>query len=201
MRLVLASASPRRRELLAALLSEFQVVVSDVEEELAGEPEANAAALALAKARDVAAREQHATVIGADTIVFLGGKSYAKPDGEAGVLEMWRELRGQPHRVVTGVAVVGPGFEQSAHVTAEVTLSDLDDGAIRAYAASGRPLDKAGAYAIQDEDVPTVARLDGCYCNVMGLPLWVLRRVLSNNGILTAPPDAVRAVCATCPSR
>jgi len=201
MRVILASASPRRRELLGALLDEFAIIVSDVEEELGGAPETNARMLALAKVRDVASRNPGAVVIGADTIVFLDGKSYAKPEGIEGVLQMWRELRGRQHGVVTGVAVAGPGFERAIDLTAKVTLTNLDDDAVRDYAVSGRPLDKAGGYAIQDDDIPTVERLEGCYCNVMGLPLWSLRRLLASAGTVCHSPDALRPVCASCPDR
>lgn len=199
-RIILASASPRRRELLAALLDEFEVVPSDIEEPFGHDPVADAESLALAKARAVARANPAAVVIGADTIVFDGGRAYAKPADKAEALAMWRALRGRAHRVVTGVAVVGPaGFERSGHSMSQVTLADLDDAAVRAYIASGRPMDKAGAYAIQDTDAGTVSGLDGCYCNVVGLPLWRLRALLADAGIACPEPAARRPECASCP--
>jgi septum formation protein len=199
-RIILASASPRRRELLAALLDKFEVVPSDIEEPFGHDPVADAESLALAKARAVAMDNPGAVVIGADTIVFDGGRAYAKPAGEEEALAMWRALRGRAHRVVTGVAVVGPaGFERSGHSISQVTLAGLDDAAVRAYIASGRPMDKAGAYAIQDTDVGTVSRLEGCYCNVVGLPLWRLRALLADAGIACPEPATRRPECASCP--
>lgn len=199
--LILASASPRRRELLAALVAEFAVVASGVDEAFAGDPIDDARRLALAKARDVAARKPGAVVIGSDTIVYAGGKAYAKPLDEADALAIWRALRGRPHSVVTAFAVVAPSGEQVGHVVPAVTLASLDDDAVRAYVASGRPMDKAGAYAIQDDDVPTVERLDGCYCSVMGLPLHALRHALQAAGVACQDPSLSREVCRRCPDR
>jgi len=200
-RLILASASPRRRELLAALTESFEVAPSGIDEPLAGSAVENAVALAAAKARDVLASKPDAVVIGADTIVFLDGVSYGKPEDEDDVLRMWRELRGRPHGVVTGIAVAASGGVATGAVVSQVTLTNLADDEIRRYAESGRPMDKAGAYAIQDEDLPTVSRLDGCYCNVMGLPLWSLRRLLLDAGIAAREPSGRFARCATCPDR
>ena len=200
-RLILASASPRRRELLAALMDSFEIVPSGVEEPLEGSPVENAVGLALAKARDVFERNPGDIVIGADTIVFRDGRSYGKPQDAWDALEMWRELRGRVHDVVTGVAVVSSAGELTAATISNVTLNDLPDDDIRTYIGSGRPMDKAGAYAIQDEDVPTVSRLDGCYCNVMGLPLWSLRRLLTPAGIEASEPSRALERCAVCPDR
>lgn len=201
MRIVLGSGSPRRRELLAALVPEFAVIVSDIPEFADGNPVDDAIALAAAKARAVAAREPHAAVIGADTIVHDGVRSYGKPTDAADAIAMWNALRGREHTVVTGIAVITGGEAHTAVSISTVTLSPLDDHAIANYVASGRPMDKAGAYAIQDEDVPTVATFSGCYCGVMGLPLWGLRRLLEAARIATASPDATFARCAACPER
>lgn len=200
-RVILASASPRRRELLAALVDDFEVVVSDIEEPLVGEPVQNAEQLALAKAQDVLDRHPGALVIGADTIVFDAGRSYGKPADEADVLAMWKALGGRVHSVVTAFAVLS---EESARVDSDVAgvrLSALDDESVRAYAASGRPLDKAGAYAIQDEDVPTVVELAGCYCNVMGLPLYWLREALQEVQVVCRDPADTFERCRGCGSR
>lgn len=200
-RVILASASPRRRELLAALVEDFETVTSTVDEVLGADAVADAEALATAKAREVAARYPGAVVIGSDTIVTDGRRSYGKPEDAADALAMWRALRGMTHRVVTGVAIVGPEGKRVGHSVSDVELSALDDDAVQAYIDSGRPMDKAGAYAIQDADVPTVSRFEGCYCSVMGLPLWRLRAMLAAAGVSTRDPAASRPGCAACPER
>jgi len=200
-RVVLASGSPRRKELLAALVRDFEVVVSDVPENMTGDPVAAATRLARAKAEAVAAGRSNAIVIGADTIVHDATRAYGKPADAADAVAMWRQLRGKTHRVVTGVAVVHEGRVEAGYSEARVDLSHLSDAAIERYVGSGRPLDKAGAYAIQDEDVPTVARLDGCYCCVVGLPLWRLAALLRAAGVDCASPDRTFGRCASCPDR
>ncbi len=200
-RIVLASASPRRRELLRALLPEFDVATSDAPEEFAGSPIDDAERLAEAKAAALAGRFPGALVIGSDTIVFDGDRAYGKPEDAADAARILRELRDREHGVVTGVAMMENGVCHAAHCVSAVTMAPLPDSAVEAYIASGRPMDKAGAYAIQDDDVPTVARLDGCYCNVMGLPLWTLRRMLRARGIDALDPGATYARCSTCPDR
>lgn len=199
--MILASASPRRRELLQALVADFDVVVSGVEEPWEDDPVANAENLARDKALDVLSKNPGAVVIGADTIVFDDSRSYGKPGDAAEAEEMWRALRGRPHRVVTGFAVATDGGVQVGSVVSEVELSDLADAAVGDYVASGRPMDKAGAYAIQDEDVPTVRRLDGCYCSVMGLPLWSVTRALEARGVRCADPGKQFSRCGACPDR
>ena len=200
MRIILASASPRRQELLSALIDDFEVIPSEIEEELSGEPVDNAELLSLLKAQDVLDRHPDALVIGADTIVFADDKSYGKPADEREVFDMWRELRGKTHQVVTAVFVLGPDFERLDSDVSTVQLRDLDDDTILAYAASGRPLDKAGAYAIQDEDVPTVAGFSGCYCSIMGLPLYWLKTALEAAGVPCRDPAERRPVCRDCGS-
>lgn len=199
---VLASASPRRRELIAALIDTFEVQPADVAEWLDGDPVANAVALATLKAEAVARERPGCLVIAADTIVHDGARPYGKPANAADAAGMLRALRGRTHRVVTALAVIADGHDPLvASATATVTLAPLDDATIAAYVASGRPLDKAGAYAIQDDDVPTVATMDGCYCAVVGLPLWCLRRLLAARGIPCRDPSAALSRCAACPDR
>lgn len=200
-RVVLGSASPRRRELLRALLDDFAVDPADIAEHTTDDPRADARRLAREKASTVARRHPGAVVIGADTIVHDGERAYGKPADAAEATAMLRALQGTTHLVVSGLAVVSAGAAASDISTSEVTLADLDDDAIAAYVASGRPLDKAGAYAIQDEDVPTVAALDGCYCSVMGLPLWRLRALLATAGVAAREPDLELDRCAACPER
>ena len=198
---VLASASPRRRELLRALLDGATIDPADIDERTTDDPRADARRLAREKASAVARRHPWAVVIGADTIVHDGERAYGKPAGEEEAAAMLRALRGKRHLVVTGVAVVSASGAASEVSTSDVTLAELDDDTIAAYVASGRPLDKAGAYAIQDEDVPTVADLDGCYCSVMGLPLWRLRALLATAGVVTREPHEALPRCAACPER
>jgi len=198
---VLASASPRRRELLAALIAVFDVVPSATAEEMRGAPAADAERLALEKARAIAAGQPGAVVVGADTIVHDGVSAFGKPGSPGDAVEILRALRGRWHTVYTGVAVIRDDVEQSSHCEAHVELAHLTGEQIAAYVASGRPLDKAGAYAIQDEDMPTVARLDGCYCCVVGLPLWRLRGLLEAAGVACKDPGVAIARCQDCPER
>ena len=198
---VLASASPRRRELLKALLDEATVDPADLDERTTDDPRADARRLAREKASAVARRHPGAVVIGADTIVHDGERAYGKPGDAETAVGMLRALGGKPHLVVTGIAVVSASGAASEVSASRVTLPDLDDSAIATYVASGRPLDKAGAYAIQDEDVPTVTALDGCYCSVMGLPLWRLRALLATAGVVAREPHDTLSRCVGCPER
>lgn len=196
---ILASASPRRKVLLAALIDDFELVAAGLDEPLGAEPVEDARTLALAKAVHAAGRFPAAVVIGADTIVFDDHNSYGKPLDAEDATAMWRVLRGRAHRVVTAFAVIGAGRQLLEASVSEVELANLDDPGIAAYVASGRPLDKAGAYAIQDEDVPTVARLVGCYCSVMGLPLWRMKAALESAGVTCREPDSTFDRCRACP--
>lgn len=202
MRVVLGSASPRRRELLAAILNSFEVRPADVEETLTDRPRDDAGRLAVAKARAVLELERSAVVIGSDTVVADANRSFGKPRDAADAVEMLRDLAGRPHLVLTGVAVAVEGWAPVVAVSETVVeMAALDEAAISAYVASGRPLDKAGAYAIQDDDVPTVARWHGCYCGVMGLPLWLTRDLLAELGVQADAPLERLPRCASCPER
>jgi len=198
---VLASASPRRRELLQALVRAFEVREPQLDEVLGDDPVADARRLALAKAAAVAAGHPHAVVLGADTVVHDGRRHYGEPTSAEEAVAVLRALRGREHTVVTGVAAVRDGQAWIGHSNVHVWLADLDDEAIAAYVASGRPMDKAGAYAIQDDDVPTVQRWQGCYCAVVGLPLWVACRALTAMGLHPDSPVAAYPRCAACPDR
>ncbi len=200
-RIVLASASPRRRELLRALLDDVMVDPADVHEQTTDNPRDDARRLAREKASAVARRHPGAVVIGADTIVHDGERAYGKPGNDETATAMLRALRGKPHLVVTGIAVVSASGAASDVSASGVTLAELSDETIAAYVASGRPLDKAGAYAIQDEEVPTVSAFDGCYCSVMGLPLWRLRTLLATAGVVAREPHHTLPRCEACPER
>ena len=186
MRLVLASASPRRRELLRQICPEFDVVPSEIDETLDGGPTVEAVArLALRKARAGAAHAPSAIVLAADTVVVIDGMALGKPAGAQEAMAMLMRLGGRAHEVVTGVAVVeaGAGREASTTVVSRVLMASYPDTTIEAYVASGAPLDKAGGYAIQDLDGRLVDALVGSYTNVVGLPLEATRRLLEEFGV------------------
>jgi len=205
---ILASRSPRRRELLAHLGLPFRVVIPRVEEDAAptarGRPEELAEALAKAKAEAVAGEEKEGIVIAADTIVVDGDTILGKPADGAAAAETLRRLRGRTHRVITGLALVhvGSGQRVASHVVTAVHMRHYTDAEIAAYVARREPLDKAGAYAIQDEQFRPVASYDGCYCNVVGLPLKALVILLRRAG-LDITPDTLGSLppeCAACPT-
>jgi len=195
--LILASASPRRRELLSRLGIAFSVRPSSIpEQHPPGDPADAIAAVALAKARAVArsaSGDAPAVVLGADTEVVLGGRLMGKPRDAADAVRMLRELRGTHHHVITGVALVGvgtAGSEERLAVTTEVRMSEYSDAEIERYVATGEPLDKAGAYAVQGIGGRLVARVDGCLSNVIGLPLSATRRLLERWGVVGAPSNS-----------
>ncbi len=178
-RLVLASASPRRRELLSRLGFEIPFDASDFEEgKHSDDPIAAARANALGKARDVAARLPGKLVLGADTVVILDGKILGKPIDEADASNMLRALSGREHEVVTALALVGES-EQVEHSCTRVQFREIAVAEIEAYVAGGEPMDKAGAYGIQGLAGQFVTRIEGCYFNVMGLPVELLTRMLN----------------------
>lgn len=184
--LVLASASPRRRELLGRLGVEFTVVPSEIEERLEGAPSGDTvAALALDKARAVAERVGEGIVLGADTVVVIDGIALGKPVGADDARAMLRRLRGRAHEVVTGVAVVDArsGRAETTSAVTRVVMADVSDDVVDAYVASGEPLDKAGAYAIQGGAAALVVGVVGSYSNVVGLPLGATAALLRRFGV------------------
>jgi septum formation protein len=187
---VLASASPRRRVLLGRICRTFAVVPSAIEEVMPpGPPRAGAEALALAKARLVAVARPADVVLGADTVVVLEGDVLGKPADGGHATEMLRRLRGGVNEVITGVAVLADGGERArvASVVTRVTMRDYSDAEIDRYVATGEPLDKAGAYGIQELGAALVAHVDGCFTNVVGLPVGTTRRLLSEFGVPLLP--------------
>ena len=169
--LVLASASPRRRDLLARLGLAFDVRPTDADEtwpeDLAPGPAAAEVALRKARAADV-----DALVLAADTVVVLDGDVLGKPADADGAARTLRRLSGRTHEVATGLALRLNGRETTAYETTRVTFADLSDDEIAAYVATGSPLDKAGSYGIQDDlGAVFVERIEGDYFNVVGLPL------------------------------
>ena len=166
---------------------------SEVEETLAPGPLSDAVALlALDKARAVAARVREGIVLGADTVVAIDGEALGKPAGPADARVMLRRLRGRPHEVITGIAVVDArtGRAERTAVTSRVRMAEYDDAALDAYVATGEPLDKAGAYAIQGVGGALVAGYEGSYSNVVGLPLAETARLLAAFGVAVSEPPA-----------
>jgi septum formation protein len=185
LRVILASQSPRRRELLALIGITHEVRPADIDETyFPGEkPAAHAERLARGKCAVIAEREPDALVIGSDTIVVVDGDVLGKPADEADAAHMLRRLSGRSHVVVTAVAVSWRGQTRSAVEEVNVTFHSLSDGDIAAYIATREPMDKAGAYGIQGYGATIVERVDGDYFAVMGLPLQLLVRVLRELGI------------------
>ncbi len=185
--LTLASGSPRRLALLAELGVPFQTVVSDVPETIDPRlgPEAQAIGLAERKAQVVASRLATGIVLGADTIVVLDGGLLGKPLDDADAMRMLRRLSGRKHSVVTGIAVVdaGTGSVNTSAVTSKVRFRALSEREIADYVATGEPHGKAGAYAIQGLGTGLVSAREGCFTNVVGLPLCETARLLRAAGI------------------
>jgi septum formation protein len=180
MTLILASGSPRRFELLSMLGVEFVVDVADVDETpLNSEtPAALVERLARHKAQTVAARRPGDIVIGADTTVDVDGVSFAKPEDDDEARAMLRALSGRAHLVHTGMAVVGGGMHHHGIDTATVVFAKLSDATIDQYVATGEPMGKAGAYAIQGIGGSLITRLEGNLHTVIGLPTTHLRTLL-----------------------
>jgi septum formation protein len=182
---VLASASPRRRELITLLGVPYEVEPSAYEERLPlTHPDVPALAkhLASEKARDVAARFPERAVLGADTIVALDDRVYGKPADDADAARMLTELSGRTHQVITAVALVRGGEEVTIAVTTDVTFRSLSGAEIRAYVATGEPLDKAGAYAIQGYGALFITGIRGDYTNVVGFPVPTVAAMLREAG-------------------
>lgn len=185
-RLILASASPRRRELLASIGLECQVVAASIDESVrAGEePVAYARRLAAAKALAIPRRGGE-LVLAADTVVIQGAEIFGKPLDDADARRMLARLAGGVHQVVTAVAVVGPTARDPLavdHEATRVTVAALSAELIAAYVATGEPRDKAGAYAVQGLFGAWIERLEGTWSNVVGLPLPRTRGLLEQRG-------------------
>ena len=188
MKLILASASPRRAEILRSAGIRFEALPAEADESrLNGEsPYAMVERLALAKAAKVAvslANENSAIVLAADTIVVVGDQILGKPLGAARAVEMLRELRGREHQVITGIAAMNQLSRESLteHEITRVWVDAITDAEIEAYVSTGEPLDKAGAYAIQGIASRYISKIEGDYFNVVGLPMarvWKLLRRL-----------------------
>ena len=184
--IVLASGSPRRRQLLEMIGLEFRVVPPDVDETLGPSEQAEGYVrrLACEKATTVAGREHGAVVLAADTTVVLRGGIFGKPANPEEAVVMLRQLEGRKHQVMTAVAVAQDGRLEHALDVTDVTFRPLSDAQIAAYVATGEPLDKAGAYAIQGKGAALVEGIRGDFFGVMGLPLRLALDLLARFGVL-----------------
>ena len=184
--IILASASPRRKEILSALGVDFSVMTADTDESSdISDPEALAEELAARKGRavwdklcaDSPRLARDAVIISADTVVYAGGEILGKPRDSLHALSMLRSLSGSSHSVISGVAVTVGGVTKSASAVTRVNVDPIPEEELRAYAESDEPKDKAGAYAIQGHFSVWVRSIEGCYFNVVGLPVNLLNRL------------------------
>lgn len=182
--IILASASPRRKQLLEAIIKDFDIVASCIDEsEIKAEtPILFAVKAAVAKARDVALKYKNSIVIGADTIVILDGKILGKPKSKEEAISMLESLSNTTHDVVTGLAVINSDGlnEQSGYEVTKVTMKELSREEILEYVKSGSPMDKAGSYGVQEIKDKFVKKIEGDYNNIVGLPVNLLIRFLSS---------------------
>jgi len=182
--IILASGSPRRKQLLEMLRIPFRVIPPDVDEHvLAGEQaDAYVTRLSRVKAQAVVSRAPGEVILAADTTVALRGRIFEKPTSPQNAVEMLEQLQGQTHKVLTAVAVAENGrLEQALDVT-RVTFRRADRATLEEYVATGEPLDKAGAYAIQGLGAPLIERVEGDFFGVMGLPLRLALDLLAKFG-------------------
>lgn len=204
-KLVLASASPRRHDIVSRLGLDVDVAPNDVEEPAARsdqEPQDVAVERALIKARASAALRESGTIIGADTVVEIDGEVLGKPVDADDAWRMLRALRNREHRVITGVALIdaATGEERTAFRASRVIMRDYSDDEIESYIASGDPFDKAGAYAVQHDGFSPAAEVRGCYLNVVGLPVCTLLKEADRFGLRIKPkPDLPWPELSHCP--
>lgn len=196
MTIILASGSPRRKDLLTRMGVVFDIVPSSYDELLdsSRSPSEVAGELALGKARDVAERFPDALVIGADTIVTIDGEQLGKPESPEHAKAMLERLAGRAHDVTTGLALVcaAKGIEQTHADTTKVFFGPYNEAAVDAYIATGDPMDKAGAYGIQSVYGTLITHTEGDFDTVMGLNTTSLARLLTEQGV-AAEPLTIRA--------
>ena len=184
--LVLASASPRRREMLTRVGLDFRVAPAQVDESLlSGESGQDAACrLAVLKSKAIAQEHAQAVVLAADTLVVLGDWIMGKPQSQSQARDMLRALSGRTHMVVTGFSLRGPRWAESGFARSMITFRELSAAEVAAYVHSGEPMDKAGAYAVQGQGAALVERVEGSYTNVVGMPLGAILALLLSRGII-----------------
>ena len=192
-KIILASASPRRKELLRQIGLIFEVVPSEIEEDVKDgeEPREHVLRLARLKAQEIARDQDSAVIIGADTIVVLGGEILGKPKDEEEAFAMLSQMSGRVHRVFTGFCVLdaSDGSEYSEAVESKVRFKHLTPEEIRGYIKTDEPMDKAGAYAVQGRGSYMIKEIQGSYTNVVGLPLCELVEVLSRVKVIDLFPE------------
>jgi septum formation protein len=182
-KLVLASKSPRRCELLTRFGIPFETFAPEVDESCSLPAGEAVEILSRRKALATASRFGDAFILAADTLVSLNGKTLGKPSGPEEASRMLSRLSGQTHQVFTGVTVIPPsGYVFTASDRTDVTFCDIPDEEILSYVATGDPLDKAGSYALQGRAALWVTRIEGCDTSVIGLPLYLVRRLLIRAG-------------------
>lgn len=182
--MILASRSPRRRELLGIISENFEIIPAVGEENIPDgtEPKDAVVMLARQKAEEIAAAHSGEVIVAADTIVVIDNKILGKPRDEADAVEMLGALSGSTHTVYTGVCVIfADGAEESFAERTDVEFYPLSESEIAEYIATGEPMDKAGAYGIQERGALLVKRISGDFYNVMGLPVSRLARVLRSH--------------------
>ena len=181
--LILASASPRRRELVGYMGIPFEVICADAEELKEGAPEELVQENALRKAQAVAVQHPGRLVLGADTLVCQNGRVMGKPRNEEEARDMIARLAGNWHEVYTGVCLMQNDRKDVRFDVSRVQFVPLSPETIAAYVKTGEPMDKAGAYAIQGKAGMFISRMEGSYSNVIGLPLSLVRDMLMDAGI------------------
>lgn len=182
-RIILASQSPRRRELLGRIIDGFEVMVTHADESVDGNPPPQEYVMELALRKARAISEKDAVVIGSDTVVALDGEILEKPESREHARRMLKRLSGREHTVYTGVAIKDAERELVDFEATRVLFDELSDDIIDRYIATGEPMDKAGAYGIQSLGCALVKKVDGDYANVVGLPLFKLIKMLEKFGI------------------
>lgn len=183
--IILASGSPRRREILSDLGAELKIITADVDESSdERDPERLAEALAIKKGQAVyekllrdGSSDATLPIISADTVVFCEGEIMGKPCGRADAERMLKKLSGKAHTVTTGICVISNGIPFSSYLTTRVFVDPLTDEEISAYIDTRDPFDKAGAYGIQGVFSKHISKIDGCYFNVVGLPINALSKL------------------------
>lgn len=177
--LILASKSPRRKELLSIITKNFKVLSANTDESLPDGITPDKAVEYLSKIKALPFANENDTIIGADTVVAIDGKILGKPENDEDAFNMLTLLSGREHSVFTGVTVLSKGSEQTFSVETRVKFFDLTEDEIKNYIATGEPMDKAGAYGIQGKGSLLVEKIDGDYFNVVGLPISILNKHLT----------------------
>ncbi|HIP42961.1 MAG TPA: septum formation protein Maf [Aquifex aeolicus] len=190
MKIILASSSPRRIEILSLLGLRFEIIPAKIREgKVEGKPILTARKLAREKAIAVWKQNRNSVVIGADTLVFLGKEIIGKPRSEEEAFAILRKLSGRWHKVVTGVAILTPFRKVVLHDVAKVKFRSLSDKEIMNYIKAREPMDKAGAYGVQGFGATIVEKIHGNFYTVMGLPIVRVYEILKENNLITYSVD------------